>query len=707
MPYDDDPRWTERARLISPARARQDIEASRPPAKPGLRHLVRVLAALRSGETVALYSACRGNLELLAVVLGRLAFRSSIGTVLFTGDMWNPGTGLRLRVLRGLLRWSDAVVTRWVVHTAADIECFVDVWGIDRSKIDLAPFGFTPDWDRYPPLERGRPYIFAGGNSYRDYRSLLAAVRARPEVSFVFATSNLSPDQVPPNVELIPVDRPIYQAALVGASAVIVPLRRGLRRSVGQQTYLNAMRAGRLPVVVDSPGVDEYVTSGVDGLVVDGSVDGYLDAIDLVTDPDNAATCAAMAAMAVVAASAHSFAEHPRRILDIIDGLDRDAEDTLDQGPIRVAMLLQSYLPVVGGAQRQLAQLMPRFSDRSIQPVVVAGGIPDAPGREQLEAGEVVRISVEGSGVARSIGFTIGALRELRRRRPEVIHAFDLLSPTTTALLAKLLWRTPVVTKVLRGGQLGDLERLRVKPFGQLRLQLMRRLIDRVIVISDEIGDELIAAGFTPEQLVRVENGVDIDHFAPVALSERAHLRRILGLNDGPVVIFTGRLDREKRVDLLISQWQRIVDEIEGATLLIVGDGPERAALTRAAPAGVRFVGRVNDVTPYLLASDVFVLPSETEGLSNSLLEAMASGLAVVCTKVGGAGDIIDHYGNGVLVAPGDGPALGEALIELLGDGRLRGTLGVSARVSMIEGFSLSATADRLVCLYGELARNR
>ncbi len=712
MPYDDDPQWAERAQLISPARARQDIEASRSPAKPGLRHVLSVLGALRSGQTVVLYSACRGNLELLAVVLASVLFRSRIGTVLFTGDMWDPGTGLRLWLSRRLLRRADGVVACWVVHTADDADCFVDVWGVDRSKIDVAPFGFTPDWDRYPPLDRGSPYIFAGGNSHRDFEPVLEAARARPDVSFVFATSNLSPDRVPPNVELIAVDRPLYQAALTGAAAVIVPLRSGLRRSVGQQTYLNAMRAGRITIVARSAGVGEYLTSGVDGIVVDGTSGDYLRAIDWVVDPDTADARRAMSGLARATAAAHSFAEHPRRIMAVVDelaskttkpaGAARDATEGSE--PTRVAMLLQSYLPVVGGAQRQLAQLMPRFGDRSIEATVVARGVPDAAERERVAGGEVVRITVEGSGGARSIAYTIGALRELRRQRPQVIHAFDLLSPTTTALAAKVLWRVPVVTKVLRGGQLGDLERLRVKPFGLLRLRLMRRMIDRVIVISDEIENELLDAGFAPRQLVRVHNGVDIDHFAPVARSERSHLRRILGLDDGPVVIFTGRLDVEKRVDLLISEWKRVVEHVEGATLLIVGDGPERSNLTRAATPGVRFVGRVDDVTPYLLASDVFVLPSETEGLSNSLLEAMASGLAVVCSKVGGAGDVIDHYGNGVLVAPGDGPALGDALIELLGDDRLRSTLGVSARVSMIEGFSLSATADRLVGLYGELA---
>ena len=104
----------------------------------------------------------------------------------------------------------------------------------------------------------------------------------------------------------------------------------------------------------------------------------------------------------------------------------------------------------------------------------------------------------------------------------------------------------------------------------------------------------------------------------------------------------------------------------------MLGSGPCEAELRRVAPSGVRFLGDVADVTPYLRAADVFALPSSTEGLSNALLEAMAAGLAVVATAVGGAVDLIEDGRSGRLVAPGHPIALRDALVAVLADPALR-----------------------------------
>lgn len=711
LPYDDHPGWAEQARLLSPARARQDLDFSRAPARPGLRHLFRVVRALFAGESIALYSGCRWNLDLFALLLARFLFRSRVGIVLFTGDMWEPARGPRLWATRRLISIVDGVVTRWVVHTSADTRCFERVWRIDRAKLAVAPYGYTPDWSEYEPLVRDEPYVFAGGDSHRDFGPVIAAARALPDLPFVVATSRLDDTDLPPNIELISVARPSYQAALTGCAVVVVPLRASLQRSAGQQTYLNAMQSGKITIVPGVAGVDEYITPGVDGIVVDGDAPDFVEAIRWAMSADDE-TRTRMQGAARRAAAGKSFAVHADRILAI---LDEAAGRRLAE--VQVAMVLQSYLPVVGGAQGQLAQLLPMFAAQATDSVVITR-VPDLPAAPvaapalraptadpaEIDGVDIVRIPVSGSGPIRSLRFSLSAVAEIRRRRPDVVHAFDLLSPTTTALAAKVLLRTPVVSKVLRGGSLGDLERLRVKPFGSLRLRWMRRSLDRVIVISDEIEQELLAAGFAPHQLARIHNGVDIDRFMPATDDERGRQRAALGLPQRPVALFTGRLDVEKRVDLLIEQWRQVTDTVGPAGLIIVGDGPERTRLEAMAGPDITFVGPIDDVVPYVRAADVFVLPSSTEGLSNSLLEAMAAGLAVVCTKVGGAGDVIDHESNGLLIALDDGLALCDALVTALGDQELRQRLGRAARVTMVEEFSLVATAGKLGALYRELA---
>jgi glycosyltransferase involved in cell wall biosynthesis len=140
------------------------------------------------------------------------------------------------------------------------------------------------------------------------------------------------------------------------------------------------------------------------------------------------------------------------------------------------------------------------------------------------------------------------------------------------------------------------------------------------------------------------------------------------------------------------------------AFLLVLGSGPEEQALKQAAGAGILFAGRVEDVAPYLKASDLFILPSAAEGLSVALLEAMATGLPAISTNVGGAPDIIKHGQNGWLVPPDHPPALQTALLTLLGNTTLRSKMGKAARQQVVGRYSLPVVAARLRELYGKLA---
>jgi glycosyltransferase involved in cell wall biosynthesis len=118
---------------------------------------------------------------------------------------------------------------------------------------------------------------------------------------------------------------------------------------------------------------------------------------------------------------------------------------------------------------------------------------------------------------------------------------------------------------------------------------------------------------------------------------------------------------------------------------------------------GTQFTGQVKDAVPYLQAADLFVLPSSTEGLSNSMLEAMSCGLPVLATTVGGAPDVIEHGKNGFLIPPDDVDSLRRGLQTLLADGTLRFTLGSNARARILADFSLDSVADRLAALYERL----
>jgi glycosyltransferase involved in cell wall biosynthesis len=136
--------------------------------------------------------------------------------------------------------------------------------------------------------------------------------------------------------------------------------------------------------------------------------------------------------------------------------------------------------------------------------------------------------------------------------------------------------------------------------------------------------------------------------------------------------------------------------------LLIVGTGAEEARLRAQSLSvpGVQFTGQVNDALRYLQAADLFVLPSATEGLSNSLLEALSTGLPVLATSVGGTPDVISHGVNGYLIPPDDLPALKNGLTTLLADRALRASLGMEGRQRILKDFSLDSIATRLDALY-------
>jgi glycosyltransferase involved in cell wall biosynthesis len=173
------------------------------------------------------------------------------------------------------------------------------------------------------------------------------------------------------------------------------------------------------------------------------------------------------------------------------------------------------------------------------------------------------------------------------------------------------------------------------------------------------------------------------------------------------IVVYVGRLVPEKHVDSLLGIWDDVRMKLPTAHLLIVGGGPDEQTLREMPVNGVQFTGPVNDAVRYMQASDLFVLPSSTEGLSNSLLEAMSTGLPVLATTVGGTNDVVQHQENGYLIPPDDVESLKAGLETLIDDDALRFRIGANARQRILRDFSLDSVAERLAALYQELLATR
>jgi glycosyltransferase involved in cell wall biosynthesis len=375
-----------------------------------------------------------------------------------------------------------------------------------------------------------------------------------------------------------------------------------------------------------------------------------------------------------------------------------------------VAILTSLFPPSVGGIQSQTLALARGLAELGTEVHVVTRPAPGRPAREE-EAGVVIhRAGLARGGPAATLAYVALAARTVAALGPrvDVLHAHQLLSPASAALVACGFRRRPFVVTAHASGAVGDVASLaRQGPLGRVRLLALRRHAGAFVAVSAPIRDELAQAGIPGDRIRSIPNGVDTRRFSVPDEAERRRVRRALDLPPVPVVVYAGRLAPEKGVDLLLDGWAEARRLGCLGVVCIVGDGPERAALERRARehgilGAVRFAGAMQDVGPWLRAADAFVLPSRQEGLSVALLEAMACGLAVVATDVGGTPDAAGDAA--VLVPPRSPRALAEALHRVLGEpGRAR-ELGESARRRVVERFGILEVARRHLDLYREVA---
>jgi glycosyltransferase involved in cell wall biosynthesis len=371
---------------------------------------------------------------------------------------------------------------------------------------------------------------------------------------------------------------------------------------------------------------------------------------------------------------------------------------------MRVAMVIQSYRPVLGGAERQLEQLAPGLTARGADVVVVTRRRLGTARREVGPGGRVWRTPTPRGRRRAALGATVAGTAGVLAFRPDVVHVHDLLSPGLIGLAVSRATGVPVVAKPLSAGPVGDVARLLSKPLGAARLQAMGERFAAFVCVSAAIEQELAVHGVQSHRRVRIPNGVDTHRFRPAAPGEADTARARIGVPVGvPLLLNCGRLTHPKRLDVLVGALHGTA-----AHLLVVGEGPAAGSLQRAAAAaGVadRFhlLPAVDDPAPLYRAADLYVSASEQEGLSNAALEAMASGLPLVVAHAGGMSELV-RGDAGQLVADRTADAFASAIERLLHDAGRCVAAGERARRRVLHDFSLTATVSLLWELYNEVA---
>jgi hypothetical protein len=316
LDYGDHPVWRQRARVVEPRASR---EAS---VWDEVRHGWQMFRGSLRNETVLL-QAHSGRLQpdlLAAVVLGLLPARRR-PTVVLMGAMWQRDAGWRGWVQRLLVRRADRAITLYAVQSSGELESFPSTWGLPPGKTRLSLYFATTTTTTPGPPARNCRHVFSGGNSHRDYETLLQVAAGFPDRPFILATSLLDRrTDLPPNVTARTVTPAEYDELMRTSAAVVIPMADGLTRAAGQQTYLNAMLFERPTIVRDSLGVRDHVRDGVTGHVVDGSVESYARALRAVLDNRRAADTERMCrAAAEEVRERFSFTAHADRLLRIID----------------------------------------------------------------------------------------------------------------------------------------------------------------------------------------------------------------------------------------------------------------------------------------------------------------------------------------------------------------------------------------------------
>ncbi len=378
-------------------------------------------------------------------------------------------------------------------------------------------------------------------------------------------------------------------------------------------------------------------------------------------------------------------------------------------------MLVADIDSPTGGVQAQSLRLLRGLASRGVSASVCTRNYFHLPRNEIRDAIRIHRSPVwrREFRVMNSAAYLADSLAWLVRNRDayEVVHCQQMFGPAIAALAAKPLVKKPVIVRVSSTGDLGEVADLRRMAFSSLRLRQLKN-VDHWVALTELMATEINSLGVPAERITMVPNAVVIPEESASNPETRARYRLKLGLDGRRIAIYSGRLSSEKNLDVLLQAWARVAQRYEKAQLLLAGGGGafrnvesqlRQQQRVLGIENSVRFLGHVSNVTEYLLAADLFVLPTSTEGMSNSLLEAMAAGNAIIATDIAANREVVTHEVDGLLVPPRDVEAFENAVVRAFDSAELSTRLGCAARERARTRHSVDAMTEAYLSVYGRV----
>jgi len=358
----------------------------------------------------------------------------------------------------------------------------------------------------------------------------------------------------------------------------------------------------------------------------------------------------------------------------------------------------------VGGTELAMAGLIERTRgeiDHAVCALREGGPVAD-----RLRA-QGISVTVLGKADRSDWRLPLKIARVCRAVAPDIVHTRNW--GTVDGIVAARLARVPVVIHGEHGRHADD-------PDGRNpRRNRIRRVlapfVDRIITVSQQLREWLVCdVGIRSDKVLAIPNGVDSERYE--SLPPRDLTRSHFGYAPHDFVIGTvGRLDPVKNQVALAEAAEQLARRGVHVKVVIVGDGPERDALEKQAARlpfrTIQLLGQRDDVPNLLGMLDVFALPSLAEGMCNTLLEAMAAGLPIVATNVGGNPEVVVDSVTGMLVRAGDPVPLAESIARYAASAQLRREHGDAGRQRVRQVFSLEAMLSRYVNLYRDTLARR
>lgn len=374
---------------------------------------------------------------------------------------------------------------------------------------------------------------------------------------------------------------------------------------------------------------------------------------------------------------------------------------------MRIAMFTEVFLPKIDGVVTRVVRTLEQLAELGHEVLLFAPGDPPP----EYAGFEVVRVrgtSLRPLYPEITVGFpTPNIARKMEAFHPHVVHtvnpvwlaAYGVLSARRRdlPLLASFHTNVPQYTESLRVGWLRHPAESWIRMLhNQAEVNLCTS--GPMVEAARQVGIRRV--GLWPK-------AVDTAGYRPQNRSERIRARLTAGRPDAPVVMYVGRMSREKDLDTLVQVMRGVRERVPGARLAMVGSGPYRAELERLLdPAYTTFTGYLSgaDLAAAYASADVFAFPSTTETLGLVALESMASGVPVVGARAGGIPFVIDDGATGFLVDPGDVPGWVDRLSRVLTDDGLRSRMSAAARAES-ELHSWRASTEALVRHYEKAVR--